>query len=292
MTAIGVANPVLEIENVTVQFGGLKACNDVTFRINEGELFAMIGPNGAGKTTVINAITGVYSPNPGASIDFTDAAGRVVKGVNFVDLIDAGDPVEQAKVYDGAGADELCFLDITASHENRDTLYDVVRGTAEQCFMPLTVGGGVRTVDDIRMLLLAGADKVSINTAAVHRPEFVAEASEPAAAPEVVTEFAGAFESDAHPTAGTASVLGNGTGQRFLRFENFETDNGPDLNVYLVNSSTGDVSDFIDLGDLKGNIGDQNYEIPEGVDLSVYDEVVIWCVRFGVGFGDAFLTPA
>ena len=105
-------------------------------------------------------------------------AGRVVKGVRFVDLIDAGDPVEQAKVYDAAGADELCFLDITASHENRETIYDVVRGTAEQCFMPLTVGGGVRTTDDIRKLLLAGADKVSINTAAVHRPEFVAEASE------------------------------------------------------------------------------------------------------------------
>ena len=105
-------------------------------------------------------------------------AGRVVKGVRFVDLVDAGDPVEQAKVYDAAGADELCFLDITASHENRETIYDVVRGTAERCFMPLTVGGGVRTVEDIRKLLLAGADKVSINTAAVHRPEFVAEASE------------------------------------------------------------------------------------------------------------------
>jgi len=105
-------------------------------------------------------------------------AGRVVKGVNFVDLVDAGDPVEQAKVYDAAGADELTFLDITASHENRETIYDVVRGTAEQCFMPLTVGGGVRQVEDIRKLLLAGADKVSINTAAVHRPEFVAEAAE------------------------------------------------------------------------------------------------------------------
>ena len=104
--------------------------------------------------------------------------GRVVKGVNFVDLRDAGDPVEQARVYDVAGADELCFLDITASHENRDTIYEVVSGTAEQCFMPLTVGGGVRTTDDIRKLLLAGADKVSINTAAVHRPDFVAEASE------------------------------------------------------------------------------------------------------------------
>jgi cyclase len=104
--------------------------------------------------------------------------GRVVKGVNFVDLVDAGDPVEQAKVYDREGADELCFLDITASAENRDTLYDVVARTAEQCFMPLTVGGGVRTVEDIRRLLLAGADKVSINTAAVTRPHFVREGAE------------------------------------------------------------------------------------------------------------------
>ncbi|GAB3122945.1 imidazole glycerol phosphate synthase subunit HisF [Novispirillum itersonii] len=104
--------------------------------------------------------------------------GRVVKGVNFVGLRDAGDPVEQARVYDAAGADELCFLDITASSDNRDTLYDVVARTAEQCFMPLTVGGGVRTNEDIRRLLLAGADKVSINTAAVQRPEFVREAAE------------------------------------------------------------------------------------------------------------------
>ncbi len=104
--------------------------------------------------------------------------GRVVKGINFVNLVDAGDPVEQARVYDGQGADELCFLDITASHENRDTLLDVVAGTADQCFMPLTVGGGVRTTADIRALLLAGADKVAINTAAVHHPEFVAEAAE------------------------------------------------------------------------------------------------------------------
>ena len=103
--------------------------------------------------------------------------GRVVKGVNFVDLRDAGDPVEQARIYDAAGADELCFLDISASHENRETLLDVVRGTAEQCFMPLTVGGGVRAVDDIRKLLLAGADKVSINTAAVARPGLVGEAA-------------------------------------------------------------------------------------------------------------------
>ena len=104
--------------------------------------------------------------------------GRVVKGVNFVDLKEAGDPVEQARLYDAEGADELCFLDITASHENRDTLYGVVSRTAEQCFMPLTVGGGVRTVEDIRKLLLAGADKVSINTAAVKTPEFVREAAE------------------------------------------------------------------------------------------------------------------
>ena len=105
-------------------------------------------------------------------------AGRVVKGVKFVDLKDAGDPVEQARIYDGQGADELCFLDITASHEARDILYDVVRRTAEMCFMPLTVGGGVRTVEDVRRLLLAGADKVSINTEAVRRPAFVAEAAE------------------------------------------------------------------------------------------------------------------
>ncbi|HEX8665791.1 MAG TPA: imidazole glycerol phosphate synthase subunit HisF [Beijerinckiaceae bacterium] len=104
--------------------------------------------------------------------------GRVVKGVRFVDLRDAGDPVEAAKAYDGAGADELCFLDITASHEDRGILLDVVRRTAEACFMPLNVGGGVRTVEDIRKLLLAGADKVSINTAAVNRPEFVREAAE------------------------------------------------------------------------------------------------------------------
>ena len=104
--------------------------------------------------------------------------GRVVKGVNFVDLVDAGDPVEQARIYDREGADELCFLDITASHEDRDTIFDVVGHTAEQCFMPLTVGGGVRTNDDIRKLLLAGADKVSINTAAVKEPEFVRRAAE------------------------------------------------------------------------------------------------------------------
>jgi cyclase len=103
------------------------------------------------------------------------ANGRVVKGVNFVDLKDAGDPVEQARAYDAAGADELCFLDITASHEARGTILDVVRRTAEVCFMPLTVGGGVRSVEDARALLLAGADKVAVNSAAVARPELVAE---------------------------------------------------------------------------------------------------------------------
>ncbi len=103
--------------------------------------------------------------------------GRVVKGVNFVNLLDAGDPVEQARLYDREGADELCFLDITASNENRKTLYDVVARTAEECFMPLTVGGGVRTQEDIRQLLLAGADKVSVNTAAVQQPEFIKEAA-------------------------------------------------------------------------------------------------------------------
>jgi len=106
------------------------------------------------------------------------ANGRVVKGVNFVDLKDAGDPVEQARAYDAAGADELCFLDITASHEARGTLIDVVRRTAEVCFMPLTVGGGVRTPEDARALLLAGADKVAVNSAAVARPELVADIAE------------------------------------------------------------------------------------------------------------------
>ena len=104
--------------------------------------------------------------------------GRVVKGVNFVDLKDAGDPVEQARAYDAAGADELCFLDISASHEGRGTLLDVVRRTAEVCFMPLTVGGGVRSVEDARALLLAGADKVAVNSAAVSRPEVVSDIAE------------------------------------------------------------------------------------------------------------------
>jgi cyclase len=104
--------------------------------------------------------------------------GRVVKGVNFVDLVDAGDPVAAAAAYDAAGADEVCFLDITASHENRDTIFHIVEATAERCFMPLTVGGGVRTVEDIRKLLEAGADKVSINTAAVKDRQLVRAASE------------------------------------------------------------------------------------------------------------------
>ena len=111
------------------------------------------------------------------------------------------------------------------------------------------------------------------------------------AVPEIVVEYDGDFVDESrYTTSGQAIVLGNGTGQRFLRFEEFATDNGPDLNVYLVNSSTGDVSDYIDLGDLRGNIGEQNYEIPTDVDLEVYDQVVIWCVRFGVAFGSASLA--
>ena len=106
------------------------------------------------------------------------ADGRVVKGVNFVDLVDAGDPVDAARAYDAAGADELCFLDIKATHENRGTMFDVVRRTAEQCYIPLTVGGGVRTVEDVRALLLAGADKVSFNSAAVANPGVVREAAD------------------------------------------------------------------------------------------------------------------
>jgi len=106
------------------------------------------------------------------------ADGRVVKGVNFIDLRDAGDPVEQAQAYDTAGADELCFLDIHATHENRGTMYDLATRTAEQCFMPLTIGGGVRTVEDVRALLLAGADKVSFNSAAVADPDVIARAAD------------------------------------------------------------------------------------------------------------------
>ena len=106
------------------------------------------------------------------------AEGRTVKGVNFVDLVDAGDPVEQAKAYDAAGADELCFLDIKATHENRGTMFDLARRTAEQCFMPLTIGGGVRTPDDVRNLLLSGADKVSFNSAAVADPDVVVKSAE------------------------------------------------------------------------------------------------------------------
>ena len=133
--------------------------------------------------------------------------GRVVKGVNFVNLRDAGDPVEAASAYDEAGADELCFLDITASHENRDTIFDVVERTAERCFMPLTVGGGVRKLDDVRKLLEAGADKVSINTAAVKDRDFVRAAAEKFGAQCIVVAI------DAKRVSG-----GNGRSPRFEIF--------------------------------------------------------------------------
>lgn len=126
--------------------------------------------------------------------------GRVVKGVNFVDLKDAGDPVEQARAYDLAGADELCFLDISASHEGRGTLLDVVRRTAEVCFMPLTVGGGVRSVEDARALLLAGADKIAVNSAAVSRPEVVGEIAAKFGSQCVVASI------DARASTGSTSV--------------------------------------------------------------------------------------
>jgi hypothetical protein len=119
-------------------------------------------------------------------------------------------------------------------------------------------------------------------------PTTPTEAAEPA---EIVTEFAGEFRTIDKETTGRAIVLGNGTGQRFLRFEEFSTGNGPDLDVWLLNSSTGDMSDYVNLGELTGNVGEQNYEIPEGVDLSVYDTVVIWCDRFSSAFGDAVLEP-
>ena len=127
--------------------------------------------------------------------------GRVVKGVNFVDLADVGDPVESAKAYDAAGADELCFLDITASHEERGTLLDIVQRTAENCFMPLTVGGGVRTVEDVRALMLAGADKVSINTAAVRDPAIVGKAAERFGAQAIVVAI------DAKQVSGPGEAL-------------------------------------------------------------------------------------
>jgi cyclase len=125
--------------------------------------------------------------------------GRVVKGVNFVNLRDAGDPVEQAQAYDAAGADELCFLDISATHEGRGTLIDVVRRTAEVCFMPLTVGGGVRSVEDARALLLAGADKVAVNSAAVARPEVVSDIAEKFGRQCVVASVDARRKNPAHP---------------------------------------------------------------------------------------------
>jgi imidazole glycerol-phosphate synthase subunit HisF len=134
--------------------------------------FAVLTGNG----TCLGAVQDMLTKRIIPCLDVKD--GRVVKGVSFVNLRDAGDPVEVAAVYDREGADELCFLDITASHENRKTIIDVVERTAARVFMPVTVGGGVRTLDDIRHLLNAGADKVSINTAAVERPEFVREAAE------------------------------------------------------------------------------------------------------------------
>jgi len=124
--------------------------------------------------------------------------GRVVKGVNFVDLIDAGDPVEQAKLYDSQGADELCFLDITASSDNRDTLYDVVTDVAEHCFMPLTVGGGVRSCDDVSKLLNAGADKVAMNTSAIKNPDLVKEASNRFGAQCIVVALDAKRNADGH----------------------------------------------------------------------------------------------
>ncbi|MGH6873032.1 MAG: imidazole glycerol phosphate synthase subunit HisF [Rhizomicrobium sp.] len=143
--------------------------------------------------------------------------GRVVKGVNFVGLRDAGDPVEQAMIYDAAGADELCFLDIAASHEKRAILLDVVRRTAEVCFMPLTVGGGVRTLDDIRALLLAGADKVAVNTEAVRRPQFVREAAEKFGSQCIVAAIDAKSVREHRPgEAGTGSPSGRAT-----RFEVF-----------------------------------------------------------------------
>lgn len=150
--------------------------------------------------------------------------GRVVKGVNFVDLMDAGDPVEQAKLYDAGGADELCFLDITASVDARDTLYDMVDRVASVCFMPFTVGGGVRTITDIRTLLLAGADKVSINTAAIKNPDFVREAAEKFGAQCIVVAIdakqvsAGKFEIFTHGGRNATGIDAVGWAKRMAEY--------------------------------------------------------------------------
>ena len=132
---------------------------------------------------------------------------------------------------------------------------------------------------------------VSSTTIGTTAPEVAAApTTSPQPQPQIITEAVGSFVSLDHETSGTAAVIGDGSGQRFLRIEDLNTSNGPDLNVYLVNSSKGDVSDYIDLGDLKGNVGDQNYEIPVGSDLAVYDTVLIWCVRFSSPFGEASLV--
>ncbi len=145
--------------------------------------------------------------------------GRVVKGVRFLDLVDAGDPVESAKAYDAAGADELCFLDITASHENRGTILEVVRRTAEACFMPVTVGGGVRSVEDIRALMLAGADKVSINSAAVRDPAIVGRAAEKFGSQAIVVAIdAKRVSPRARPRAGTSSPTAGATTPASMRW--------------------------------------------------------------------------
>lgn len=199
--------------------------------------------------------------------------GRVVKGVNFLDLIDAGDPVAQAKIYDQQGADELCFLDITASSDNRETLYDVVAAVAEQCFMPLTVGGGVRTLDDIRRLLLSGADKVSINTAAVYNPDFVKEAAQKFGSQCIVvaidakTVAPGKYEIFTHggrkPTGIDAvewakKMVENGAGEILLTsMDRDGTKQGFDLNMtraisdavtvpVIASGGVGELSHFVD----------------------------------------------
>jgi imidazole glycerol-phosphate synthase subunit HisF len=173
------------VHDMVHDMGGSVSAEHGIGRLKVGDLERYGDP---AKLAAMRAIKAALDPagilNPGAMlktriIPCLDVAdGRVVKGVNFVDLIDAGDPVEAARAYDAAGADELCFLDIHATHENRGTMFDLVTRTAEQCFMPLTVGGGVRTPEDVRALLLAGADKVSFNSAAVADPDVVAEAAD------------------------------------------------------------------------------------------------------------------
>jgi len=193
----------------------------------------------------------------------------------------------------------LLFIDDRVDEAPPVFAEGALQSTAPTMVAPATTPPVLATTTPVHATAPAPADITPIESTAASTTTTTAATTSvqasptpPSTQPAVATEFHGAFESRNHPTSGNALVLGNGTGQRFLRFESFETDNGPDLNVYLVNSAAGGVDDFVDLGNLKGNVGDQNYEIPPDVDLTIYDTVLIWCVRFSSPFGEATLVPA